>query len=113
MGIPKPPLPEIRSLLMDKRKALIGWPACLKWSPPKAAFNNNNIYMKSTKNVENLYEDPQQSNIAEEKQETKEKNMWVFYKLNINDNANVTSTRHEEEFNDQNHEVIEDQETPL
>ena len=50
MGIPKPPLLEIRSLLTEKRKVPIGWPACLKRSPPKAAFNND-IYAKSTKMV--------------------------------------------------------------
>ena len=33
MGNPRPPLSEIRSLLMEKRKVLIGWPACLKRSP--------------------------------------------------------------------------------
>ena len=58
MGIPKPPLPEIRSLLMDKRKVLIGWPAYLKRSPPKATFNNNDIYVKNTESGENLYEEP-------------------------------------------------------
>ena len=42
--------------------------------------------------------------------------MWVFYKLNVNDNPNVTSTTpHEEEFNDKNYEAkaIEDQGTAL
>ena len=39
--------------------------------------------------------------------------MQVFYKLNINDNVNVTSNSHEEEFSDQNYEVIEDMETAL
>ena len=109
----RPPLPEIRSLLMDKRKVLIGWPASLKRSPPKAAFNNNDIYVKSTENVENLYEGPQESKAAEEEQEPREKNMQVFYKLNIKDNVNVTSNPHKEEFSDQNYEVIEDRETTL
>ena len=35
MDIPKPPQPEIRSLLMEKRKVPIGWPACLKRSPQR------------------------------------------------------------------------------
>ena len=74
-GTPKPPLPEIRSLLMDKRKVLIGWSTCLKRSPPKAALNNNNIYAKSTENVENQYEEPQESKVGEEEQEPREKNM--------------------------------------
>ena len=54
MGIPKPPLTEIRSLLTEKKKVPIGWPACLKRSPPKAAFNNNGIYVRSTESGKNL-----------------------------------------------------------
>ena len=79
MGIPKPPLPEIRSLLTEKKKIPIGWPACLKRSPPKAAFNNNEIYVRSTKSGENLYEEPQENRATEEEQEPKQKNMRVFY----------------------------------
>ena len=75
MAIPRPLLPQIRSLLMDKMKVPIRWPACLKRSPPKAAFNDNGIYTKSTENVENLYEEPQESKAAEEEQEPREKNM--------------------------------------
>ena len=58
MGIPKPPLPEIRSLLTEKMKVPIRWPACLKRSPPKATFNNNEISARSTKSSENLHEEP-------------------------------------------------------
>ena len=64
--------------------------------------------MRSTESGENLYEDPQESKASEEVQEPKDKNMRVFYKLNVNDNTNVTSTPYEKEFNDQNYEVIED-----
>ena len=113
MGIPKPPLLEIRSLLTEKRKVPIRRPACLKRSPPKAAFNNNDIYTKNTKNGENFYEEPQESRTTEEEHKPKEKNMKVFYKLNVNDNTNVTSTPCEEEFSDQNYEPIEDHKTVL
>ena len=75
MGNPIPPLPKIRSLLMEKRKVLIGWPACLKRSPTKATFNNSVIYAKSTENDENLYKDPQESKATEEEQGPREKNM--------------------------------------
>ena len=108
MGIPKPTLPEIRSLLTEKRKVPIAWPACLKRSPPKVVFNNNDIYMRSTESGENLYEEPQESKATEEVPEPQEKNMRVLYKLNVNDITNVTSTPHKEEFNDQNYEAIED-----
>ena len=79
----------------------------------KAAFNNNDIYAKNTGSGENLYEEPQENRAAEEQQEPKEKNMKVFYKLNVNDNTNVTSTPHEEEYDDQNYEAIKDRETAL
>ena len=113
MGIPKPPLPEIRSLLTEKRKVPIRWPACLKRSPPKAAFNNNDIYVKSTENGEKFYEEPQKSRATEKEYKPKEKNMKIFYKLNVNDNTNITSTPHEEELSDQDYEAIEDCKTAL
>ena len=113
MGIPKLPLPEIRSLLTEKRKVPIGWPSCLKKSPPKAAFNNNDIYMKNTENGENFYKEPQEIRATEDEQEPKETNMKIFYKLNINENTKITSTPCEEEFSDQNYKVIEDCKTAL
>ena len=88
--------------------------ACLfEEVPPKAAFNNNDIYAKSTKNGENIYEEPQESRTTEEEHEPKEKNMKVFYKLNVNYNTNITSTPHGEGFRNQHYEVIEDLETAL
>ena len=39
--------------------------------------------------------------------------MKIFYKLNVNDNTNVTSIPCEGEFSDQNYEAIEDHETAL
>ena len=94
MGIPKPPLLEIRSLLTEKRTVPIIWPACLKRSPPKAAFNNDDIHAKNTGSSTNLYEEPKEERAEEEEQESKEKNMRVFYKLNVNDNTSITSTPH-------------------
>ena len=77
--------------------------ACLKRLPPKAAFNNNDIYAKNTGSGKNLYEEPQEKREVEEEQEPKEKNMrGFFYKLNINGNTSITSTPHEEEYDDQN-----------
>ena len=46
MGIPKPTLPEIRSLLPEKKKMPGGWPTCLKRSPLKATLQNNDIYAR-------------------------------------------------------------------
>ena len=69
--------------------------------------------MKSTKNGENFYEEPQEDKTNEEEHEPKEKNMKIFHKLNVNDNTNIVSTPHEEEFSNQNYEAIEDHETTL
>ena len=66
MGIPKPPLPEIRSFLPDKKKVPTGWPACLKRSSPKATFNNNDIYARSTESSKNLYEEPHENKTKED-----------------------------------------------
>ena len=77
MGIRKPTFQEIRSILPEKRKVPRGWPTCLKRSPPKATFQNNNIYARSTESSENLYEEPQEMKIQEE-QGPKEKNVCVF-----------------------------------
>ena len=82
-GHSQAPLPEIRSLLAEKRKVPIAWPACLKRLPPKAAFNNNDIYAKNTSSGKNLYEEPQEKRAVEEEQEPKEKNMRVFFFLQI------------------------------
>ena len=74
MGIPKPPLPKIRKILQERKTVPRGWPTCLKISPPKATFHNNDIYAKSTESSENLYEELQEKKMQEE-QGPKEKNM--------------------------------------
>ena len=61
MGILRPPLPEIKSFLLEKKKVPIGWSACLKRSPPKATFNNNDIYARTAESSENLYEEPHEN----------------------------------------------------
>ena len=85
----------------------------MKRSPPKAAFNNNDIYARSTEDGENLYEEPQERETNEEEHKSKEKNMKIFYKLNINNNTNIASTPCKEKFRDQNYEAIEDCKTAL
>ena len=48
MGIPNPTLPEIMLLLLEKKKVPRGLPTCLKRSPQKATFQNNDIYASDT-----------------------------------------------------------------
>ena len=112
MGIPKPQPTEIRGIIPEKKKVPRGWPACLKRSPPKATFHNNNIYSKSTESSENLYEEPKEKETQDEHGH-KEKNMHIFYTLNIKENVNVTPTPHKEEYDEQNYESVEECQTAL
>ena len=89
MGIPKPTLPEIRVILLERKKVPRGWPTCLKRSLPKETFHNNDIYAKSTESNENLYAEPQEK--TQEEQGPKEKNMHIFYKLNVRENGEITT----------------------
>ena len=101
MGIPKPQFTEIRGTTPEK-KVPRGWPTCLKRSPPKATFHNNDIYLVNTDSSENCYEEPREKETQEE-HGPREKNMQVFYKLNIKENVDVTSTHCEEEYDEQNY----------
>ena len=77
--------------------------ACLSEEvTPKAVFYNSDIYSKSTDSSENHYEEPKEK-----------ENMKVFYKLNIKENVNTTSTPCEEEYDEQNYESIEECKTTL
>ena len=97
----------------DREEEGPNWMACLFEEVPfQSTFNNNDIYAKSTNDGENFYAEPQESRTMEEEHEPKEKNIKILYKLNVNDNTDVTSTPHEEEYSDQNYEVIEDREKP-
>ena len=69
-------------------------------------------YMPKVQSSENLYKEPQEKKMQEE-QGPKEKNMRVFYKLNVTENVDVTSTPHEEVFDEQNYESVEEWETTL
>ena len=40
----KESLKEVRGILPEKKKMPCGWPTCLKRTPPKVAFRNNDIY---------------------------------------------------------------------
>ena len=111
MGIPRPALPEIRSFLPEK-KVPIGWPGCLKRSPPKATFNNNDIYARSAESIKNLYEEPHDNKTIED-QGPREKNMRIFYKLNIDEDTHIASTPHKEDCDEQNYKSVEEWETAL
>ena len=96
----KPCWMEIWGILLDKTRTLHGWPACLKKQPPRVAFRNNDIHMINDEES-NLYKEPW------------ERNMRVLYKLMINKDPTSKNMPHEEEFDDDNYESIEEKETAV
>ena len=91
---------EIWGILPDKRRTPHRWPACLKKQPPKVAFKNNDIYMINDKESD-PYKEPQ------------ERNVRVLYKLKVNEDPASKNMPHEEEFDDDNYESIEEKETAV
>ena len=59
-----------------------------------------------------IYEEPKEKETQEE-HGPKEKNMRVFYKLNMKENINITSTPPKKEYDEQNYESVEECKTTL
>ena len=93
----KPHRTEIWGILPDKRRIPHGWPTCLKKQPPRVAFKNNDIYMINDKESD-TYEEP------------KERNLRVMYKLKVSEDPTSQNMPHEEEFDDDYYESIEERE---
>ena len=91
----KPHRTEIWGILLDKRKVPHGWPACLRRQPPRVAFKNNDIYMFNDEEPSN-YEEP------------RERHSKVQYKLRVCKNPADKNMPHEEEYNDNNYESIDE-----
>ena len=109
----KLPMKEISKILPKKKKTPQGCPACFKRLPPKVRFHNNDIYELVTRDEEHHYKEPKEKKESQGEKEPKEKNMWVFYKLNVKDNVDLSNTLHEEEYTDENYESIEEWETHI
>ena len=91
----KPHRTKVHRILPDKRKVPHRWPACLRRQPPRVVFKNNGIYMVNDEEV-NSYEEP------------RERNPKVQYKLKICDNPTSKIMPHEEEYDDDNYESIDE-----
>ena len=96
----KPHQTEIWGILPDKRRTPHRWPTCLKKQPPRVAFKNNDIYMINDEERD-PYEEP------------RERSMRVLYKLKVNEDPTSKNMPHEEEFDDDNYESIEEKETEV
>ena len=91
----KPHRTKIQGILPDKRKVPHGWPACLRRQPPRVAFKNNDIYMVNDEEV-NSYEEP------------RGRQPKVQYTLKICENPTSKNMPHEEEYDDDNYESIDE-----
>ena len=91
----KPHRTKIQGILPDKRKVPRGWPTCLGRQPPRVAFKNNDIYMVNDEEASN-YEEP------------RERYPKVQYKLRVCKNPTSKNMPHEEEYDDNNYESIDE-----
>ena len=91
----KPHRTKIRGILLDKRKVPHGWPACLRRQPPRVAFKKNDIYVVDDEESGN-YEEP------------RERHPKVQYKLRVCKNSTAKNMPHDEEYNDNNYESIDE-----
>ena len=91
----KPHRTKIWGILLDKRKVPHRWPTCLRRQPPRVAFKKNDIYVINGEDS-NTYEEP------------KERHPKVQYKLKGYDNPTAKNMPHEEAYNDNNYESIDE-----
>ena len=91
----KPHRTKIWGTLLDKRKVPCGWPAFLRRQPPRVAFKNNDIYVVDDEESSN-YEEP------------RERHPKVQYKLQVCNNPTAKNMPHEEEYNNNNYESIDE-----
>ena len=92
---PKPHRTEIQGILPDKRRVPCGWPTCFRRQPPRVAFRNNDICMVND----------EESDIYEE---LRERHPKVLYKLKVSKIPTFKNMPHEEEFDDDNYESIDE-----
>ena len=90
----KPHRTKIQGTLPDNRRVPHGWPACLRRQPPRVAFNND-IYMINNEES-GIYEEP------------RERHPKVLYKLKVCKDPTSKNMPYEEEFNDDNYELIDE-----
>ena len=91
----KPYRTKIWGILPDKRKVPWGWPACLRRQPPRVAFRNNDIYIVNDEEGD-IYK------------ELRERHPKVLNKLKVCKDPVSKNMPHEEEFNDNNYESIDE-----
>ena len=91
----KPHRTEIWGILSNKKRVPHRWPTCLRKQPPSIAFKNDDIYMVNNEESD-TYEEP------------KERHPRVIYKLKVSKDPTSKSMPHEEEFDEDNYESIDE-----
>ena len=91
----KPYRTEIQGILPDKKRIPHGWPTCLIKQPPRVALKNNDIYMVNNEESD-TYE------------ELKERHQRVIYKLKVSKDSTSKNMLHEENFDEDNYESIDE-----
>ena len=91
----KPDKTEIWGIFLDKRKVPCGWPACLRRQPPRVLFKNNDIYVVDNEE-------------SSDYEELRERHPKVQYKLRVCKNPAAKHMPHEEEYDDNNYEWIDE-----
>ena len=89
----KPHRTEIQGILPNRKRVPHRWPTCLRKQPPRVAFKNNDIYMVNNEKSD-TYEEP------------KERHPRVIYKLKISEDPASKNMPHEDEFDEDNYESI-------
>ena len=91
----KPNRNKIWGILSDKRRVPCGWPAHLRRQPPRVAFKNNDIYIVDNEESSNY-------------EKVRERHPKVQYKLRVCKNPSAKNMPHEEEYDDNNYESIDE-----
>ena len=91
----KPHRTEIQGILPNKKRIPCRWSTCLRKQPPRVTFKNNDIYMVNDEESD-TYEEP------------KERQPKVLYKLKVSKDPASKNMPHEEEFDDDNYESIDE-----
>ena len=91
----KPHRTEIWGILPNKKRIPCRWPVCLRKQPPRVAFKNNDIYMVNDEE-------------SDAYKELKERHPRVLYKLKVSKDPTSKNMPHEEEFDEDNYESIDE-----
>ena len=109
----KPQHTEIRGILPEKKKVTQGMDNLLKEvTPKKWLFMTMTCMQWTQKTMNTTTKSPRRK--RHKKNMGQKKRIWgFFYKLNVKDNVDLANTPCEEEYTDENYELVEERETAM